>query len=216
MSRTCLVIGGTGRTGRRVATLLADAGHDVIVGSRRPQPGAFPTATVDLAREFPPGLLDGIGGVVISVEPPGDSAGAQAVLNRGVARLAEQAAAESTPVVLISQIYVTREPEHPEMAGIIRARAAGEQALRESGTPYAIVRPGWLTNGPATGVRVEQGDAGEGSISRDTVASAAVSALFEPEAIGKTFELYDSDTEPGVSWPTLFAQLRPDRVGDSD
>jgi len=146
--------------------------------------------------------------VAVSVEPPADTAGAEAVLHHGIARLARQAAQTSTPVVLISQIYVTRAGQHPGLAGIINARAAGEQALRDSGTRYTIIRPGWLTDRPEGGVRLEQGDTGDGQVSRDAVAAAAVAALLQPEAAGKTFEIYDGDQWPG--WPALFASLNGD------
>jgi hypothetical protein len=77
----------------------------------------------------------GIDGVVISVEPPVDRDGADALLHRGVTAVARLAAASDVQVVLVSQIYVTRAREHPEMAAIITARVRGEQALRESGAP---------------------------------------------------------------------------------
>jgi len=206
MPGTYLVIGGAGRTGRRAADMLARDGHEVIVGSRRPH--AARTVTVDLSRDLDPVLLDRVDGVMVSVEPPTDTPGAEAVLHHGVARLARQAVASKTPVVLISQIYVTRPAEYPAMAGIIRARAAGEQALRDSGARYTILRPSWLTERPTVGVLLEQGDTGDGQVSRDTVASAAAAALLSPEANGKTFELYDGNERP--DWPALFARLRPD------
>jgi uncharacterized protein YbjT (DUF2867 family) len=208
MPDTYLVIGGAGRTGRRVTDRLVRDGHDVIVASRHPRAAQARTVAVDLSQDLDPSLLEGIVGVVVSVEPPMDTPGAEALLHHGVARLATQAATQHVPVVLISQIYVTRAGEHPEMAGVILARAAGEQALRASRTPYTIVRPGWLTEGPATGVRLEQGDTGDGQTSRDTVARAAVAALFAPQAIGKTFELYDGDEQ--ADWPALFTRLRCD------
>ncbi len=101
-----------------------------------------------------------------SVEPPYDAAGAETVLHRGAARLAAAAAAVSTPFVLVSQIYVTRPDAYPAMAAVTEARARGEQALRDSGAPHAVVRPGWLHDGPAGGVRLEQGDTGDGPVSR--------------------------------------------------
>ncbi|WP_019932595.1 SDR family oxidoreductase [Nocardia sp. BMG111209] len=202
-----LVVGGTGRTGRRAVELLTADGHDVLVGSRRPRGPR--TVTVDLARDLAPDLLRDIDGVIASVEPPTDSAGAVAVMHHGIARLAELAAAQRVPVVLVSQIYITRAAEHPDLADIIEARAAGEQALRDSGTPYAVVRPGWLTDSPGTGARLEQGDRGDGRVSRDTVARASVEALLRPEAHGTTFELYDGPAMP--DWAAAFTALKADR-----
>ncbi len=201
-----LVIGGTGRTGRHAVALLRESGRETVVGTRRPRDEG--SVAVDLSREPDPELLRGTDGVLISVEPPADDRGAEAVMHHGVARIAYAAAAQNIPLVLISQIYITRAAEHPEIAGIIRARAAGEQALRDSGTHYAIVRPAWLTNSPATGARLDQGDRGDGRVSRETVARAAVEALLNPAAHGKTFELYD-DSHP-VEWAGAFTELVPD------
>ncbi|GAB2530693.1 SDR family oxidoreductase [Nocardia heshunensis] len=201
-----LVIGGTGRTGRQAVDLLREVGHEVVVGTRHPRDDR--SIAVDLATTLDPRLLTGIDGVIVSVEPPVDDAASDAVMHIGVGRLAELAAAQKVPIVLVSQIYITRAAEHPDMAGIIRARGAGEQALRNSGTPYAILRPSWLTNSPATGVRLEQGDHGDGQVSRETVARTAVAALLHPESQGKTFELYDATT--AADWPTAFTALTAD------
>ncbi|MEC3956895.1 NAD(P)H-binding protein [Nocardia sp. CDC153] len=201
-----LVIGGTGRTGGHAVTQLRDLGHEVVIGTRRPRDEH--SRAIDLATPLDPQVFADIDGIIVSVEPPTDDAGADAVMHQGVARLAELAAAQKIPVILVSQIYITRADEHPDMAAIIRARAAGEQALRTSGAPYAIVRPSWLTNAPATGARLEQGDHGDGRISRETVAQAAVAALLHPESHNKTFELYDAPTP--VDWPSAFTALTAD------
>jgi uncharacterized protein YbjT (DUF2867 family) len=203
-----VVVGGTGRTGRRIVDRLTAAGHDVVVASREPA-GAEEAVRLDLAAPDP-AVFAGAEGVVISVEPPKDAAGAEAVMHHGVAGIATVAARDDIPVVLVSQIYVTRAAEHPEMTARIEARSRGEQALRESGAQYTIIRPSWLHDLPAAGVRIEQGDTGEGRISRDAVAAAAVAALFDPSASGKTFELYDDEESPEPDWSTVFAALTPD------
>lgn len=206
------MVGGKGRTGRRVVDLLGAAGHRVTVASRRPGPArdGIETVPMDLGSGVDAAPLDGMHGVVISVEPPYDPAGADAVMNRGVAALGAAAAGMNVPVVLVSQIYITRAGEHPEMAGIIRARALGEQALRDAGGSYTIVRPGWLTEAPAGGVRLEQGDTGDGRTSRAAVAQAVVAAMASPAAAGKTFELYDDPDAAAPDWDAAFAALAPD------
>jgi uncharacterized protein YbjT (DUF2867 family) len=209
------VVGGAGRTGGRVAGRLLERGHDVRIVSRHArsasragvQPVRADLATVDA--EHP--ALAGIAGVVVSVEPPYDAAGAEAVLHRGVATLAGAAAVRDMPVVLVSQIYITRPEAYPEMAEVTRARGRGEQALRDSGAPYVIVRPGWLHDEPASGVRVEQGDTRDGRVSRDTIADACVQALLTPSARALTFEVFDGTDGP-ADWPRLLARLTPDAV----
>jgi uncharacterized protein YbjT (DUF2867 family) len=203
------VIGGAGRTGRRVVDRLQARGRRVRVLSRRvagPAPGVE-AVRGDLAR-LEPDVLDGVAAVVVSVEPPYDAAGADAVLHRGVADLAQQAAGREVPVVLVSQIYVTRPDAYPAMREVTAARWRGEQALREAGGPYVVVRPGWLTDDPAGGVRLEQGDTGEGRVSRDAVAGACVHALDLPVP-RLTFEVFDDRGGP-PDWPGLLAALPAD------
>jgi uncharacterized protein YbjT (DUF2867 family) len=206
-----LVLGGSGRTGRLVVSLLLEQGAAVTVGGRRPHavPAGADSVAVDLADGFDAALLDGYAGVVVSVEPPGDDQGAEAVMHRGVAAVGEAAARSGAHVVLVSQIYITRAQEHPGMSGIISARARGEEALRAGEATYTIVRPGWLTSAPAGGVRLEQGDKGDGQTSRASVAAASVAALTSHDAVGKTFEVYDAATAL-PDWTTEFAALAGD------
>jgi uncharacterized protein YbjT (DUF2867 family) len=210
------VIGGAGRTGRRVADRLLERGHEVRIVSRHAPPqnrtGIY-SANADLAT-MPlddPALADAAG-IVVSVEPPCDAAGADAVVHRGVTTVAEAAARRDVLVVLVSQIYITRPGAYPAMAEVTRARGRGEQALRGTGAPYVIVRPGWLHDGPPTGVRLEQGDTGDGPVSRDSIADACVHALLTPSARALTFEVFDDAARPAAptEWPRLLAELSPD------
>jgi uncharacterized protein YbjT (DUF2867 family) len=213
-----LVIGGTGRTGRLiVAGLLAD-GQSARVLSRRSAPGLIPGAEIvngdvtrldDVARAF-----EGATGAVIVVESAMADSGPNSpdeVHRRGTEHAIAAAGDSGARIVLVSQIYITRAHDHPEIAGIIRARAAAEQALRESGLPYAIVRPSWLiAGGGGAGIRLEQGDRGDGEISRADVAEACVAALRHSSAVGKTFELYNDPAAPRPDWEAAFAALAPD------
>jgi uncharacterized protein YbjT (DUF2867 family) len=209
-----LVVGGSGRTGGRVVAGLRAAGRPVSVLSRRPRslPGVA-TITGDLGDPATwPAALAGVTGVAVSVEPPYDAEGAETVLHRGVAALAAAAADRGVRVVLVSQIYVTRPQAYPAMAHVTEARARGEQALRASGADSAVVRPGWLTDAPAGGVRLEQGDTGDGETSRDAVAAACVHLLLRPAAPPVTFELFDDPAAPPVDWAAAVAALVPDGV----
>ncbi|KAF8060080.1 NAGS2 [Scenedesmus sp. PABB004] len=67
---------------------------------------------------------------------------------------------------------------------------AGEDALRGSGLPYAVVRPCALTEEPAGApLEVDQGDTIKGKISREEVAALCIALLDAPEATGCTFEI---------------------------
>jgi uncharacterized protein YbjT (DUF2867 family) len=121
-----------------------------------------------------------------------------------------------THLVLVSQIYVTRR-DHPQNdhGRMLDWRLAGEDLIRDSGLPYTIVRPSWLTDRRDAGdaVRLEQGDRGDGRISRDDVAAACVSAISSPGANGLTFEMYNEVGPAPTDWTAMFAALVPDLGG---
>lgn len=205
-----LVVGGGGRTGRRVVSRLAGGGHQATVASRTPRAGgvALDLSAVDAGSA----VFGGYDGIVVTVEPPVDAAGADRLLHHGVAAAAGAAAKLGVPFVVVSQIYVTRPEAYPAMAEVIVARRRGEEAVRESGAAYVIVRPGWLHDGPARGARVEQGDTGDGQTSRDSVADACVAGLLYPGRAALTFELFDGATP--IDWPATLRALEPDLASD--
>jgi uncharacterized protein YbjT (DUF2867 family) len=89
----------------------------------------------------------------------------------------------------------------------------GEDALRASGVPYTVVRPGGLRNSPAgqTALTALQGDPKvNGQVSRADVAAICVAALGNKAAQGKTFEVIGADGAPPSDWTAFFAALRAD------
>ncbi|KAH1236861.1 hypothetical protein GmHk_08G021960 [Glycine max] len=77
-----------------------------------------------------------------------------------------------------------------ELDYILTFKLKGEDLLRESGIPYAIVRPCALTEEPAgANLIFDQGDNITGKISREEIALMCVAALDSPYACDKTFEV---------------------------
>ncbi|KAK6932720.1 NADH:ubiquinone oxidoreductase intermediate-associated protein 30 [Dillenia turbinata] len=77
-----------------------------------------------------------------------------------------------------------------ELGFILTFKLKGEDLLRESGVPYAIVRPCALTEEPAGADLIfDQGDNITGKISREEIAWICVAALGSPYALDKTFEV---------------------------
>jgi uncharacterized protein YbjT (DUF2867 family) len=199
-----LVIGGAGRTGRLIVAGLTNA----RAFSRRS--GGSITDPTAVRKS-----VDGMDAVVIVVESATQREGPNghdAVHHHGVVNVIEACAGRDVHVVLITQIYITRPERMPGFEGLIAARGRGEEALRSSGLPYTIVRPSWLTDEPggAAAIRLEQGDAGDGKVSRADVAAVCVAALHAPAARGKTFELYNEPGEPPGDWAAAFGALLPD------
>jgi uncharacterized protein YbjT (DUF2867 family) len=215
MPRSTLVIGGAGRTGRHIVDRLRREGGAVKVLSRHPDrvPDGVEAIAGDITRpESVQVAASGVDTIVIVVESAMNDDGSPnaptAVHDTGTANVI--AAADGRHVVMVSQIYITRPEAFPAAADVIAARGRGEQALRDSGLPYTIVRPSWLTDDPGgrQALRLEQDDAGDGQVSREDVAEAVVEALSHAEARGKTFELYGEPGEPPADWASSFAALR--------
>jgi nucleoside-diphosphate-sugar epimerase len=73
----------------------------------------------------------------------------------------------------------------------LRAKGQADAELAASGLDFTVVRPGGLTDEPATG-RVSVG--GDGSIPRADVAAVLVAVLDEPGTVGATFDLVSGET----------------------
>ena len=82
------------------------------------------------------------------------------------------------------------------MGPYLEAKAAADEALRDSGLDYTIVRPGSLSDDPGTGLVDLSTELGRrGPITRDDVAAILVATLDAPETIGLTFEAFNGDRE---------------------
>ncbi|XGV95532.1 MAG: CIA30 family protein [Leptolyngbya sp. BL-A-14] len=130
--------------------------------------------------------------------------------------------------VLVSSAGVTRydrpginlDEEPPavrmndQLGGILTWKRRGEEAVRESGIPYTIVRPCALTEAPGgKQLILDQGDNLRGAISRDDVAALCIHAIEQPSACNVTFEVKAEDTDGSTHWTTIFSNLKPDGEG---
>jgi hypothetical protein len=100
--------------------------------------------------------------------------------------------------------------------GILDVKRTSEEALRESGVPYCIVRPAGLNDNWPAGSRpiLTQGDVAVGRINRQDVAEILVDALTTPEATDKTFEAISVAGYPKSSTLSqALSRLAPDKDG---
>jgi uncharacterized protein YbjT (DUF2867 family) len=223
--KVVLVAGATGQTGRLVVQQLAAEGFTVRALVRDKAKAEELGAGVELVQgdvKDPASLAAAFTGVDAVVSAIGARAAKgpdspEFIDYQGVKNLAEAAArARVGQFVLVSSRSVTQE-NHPlnKMFGdVLKWKLQGENALRASGVPYTIVRPGGLLNGPARQKTVvfSQGDTetGQTTITRADVADICVQALRHPEARNRTLEAH-SVAGPAVSdWRALFAALKPD------
>lgn len=216
------VAGATGRTGRHVVTTLKDQGYDVRVlvrdtATARPLLGEGIEYVVADVRQ-PATLASALAGATAVISALGSSRkdpgnGPEQVDYQGVKNLADAAAAARVgQIVLVSSAGVTQE-DHPlnrMFDNVLRWKAKGEEAVRASGVPHTIVRPGGLVDKPGGegGLRLEQGDRGTGFIPRADVARVCVAALESPAARNRTFELYSGPGSPPSDWNAVFGALK--------
>lgn len=178
MNATTLVLGGTGKTGRRIVERLTARGADFRVGSRSAE---IPFDWAD--RTTWPAALAGIDRVYISYYPdiaiPGSAdlvkALAEAARDAGVQRL-----------VLLSG----RGEEEAE---------ATERVVQASGLEWTIVRCSWFNQNFDEGqlldpvlageVALPAGDTPEPFVDADDIADVAVAALTEDGHAGEVYEL---------------------------
>jgi uncharacterized protein YbjT (DUF2867 family) len=177
-SETTLVLGGTGKTGRRVAQRLVARGLPTRIGSRSGQP---PFDWEDRATWGP--VLQGVGAVYVTYFPdlafPGATERVSAFVNlavrEGVRRL----------VLLAGR----GEP----------AAQAAEQAVRNSGTDWTIIRANWfaqnfseppLLDAVMSGeIALPAGAAVEPFVDAEDVAAVAAAALTGDAHAGQIYEL---------------------------
>jgi uncharacterized protein YbjT (DUF2867 family) len=139
----------------------------------------------------------------------------EAVDYGGVKNLAD-ASAESgiKQFVLVSSSGATQEDHflNKNFDNILIWKFKGENALRSSGVPYTIIRPGGLINTPAGefALTFAQGDTTAGRISREDVALICIASLQVTDAVNKTFEAFSAEAPGEDDWPTMFGALVAD------
>jgi uncharacterized protein YbjT (DUF2867 family) len=224
--RTVLVIGATGRSGAPTLAALRAAGYTRVRALVRDPASARAKvpAEVELVQgdvRDPASLAAALAGVQYIVSTLGSNTfndpanSPEKVDYEGVRNVATAAkAAGVTHYVQVSSLGVTN-PNHPlnRFGKVMDWKLKGENALRASGVPYTIVRPGGLGDGPGgkVGLRVGQGDTMDsGQIQRADVATVCVQALGNPDAYGKTFEVIGGAPGASIDWATFFKPLKRD------
>jgi uncharacterized protein YbjT (DUF2867 family) len=219
-----LVVGASGQTGQLVVAQLAAEGYAVRAMVRdAAKPGvAFPSAVTVVSGDVkdPASLGPAMAGMqsVISAVGAKTAKGPdrpEMIDYQGVKNLAEAArAAGIRQFVLVSSRSVTQDdnPLNKMFGDVLKWKLKGEDALRASGVPYTVVRPGGLLNKPGRQQTVvfEQGDtvSAQTTIARADVADICVQALKYPEALNKTFEASSIAGPPTTDWRARFAALK--------
>lgn len=221
-----LVAGATGRTGQQVVRELNAAGFKVRALVRDPASARkllgdgveYATGDVREPATLQAAMKDvryAVSAIGATRKDPAN--GPEFVDFQGARNLAAAAAASKLDqIVIVSSAGVTNKDHvlNRMYDNVLVWKGKGEDAVRASGVPYTIVRPGGLTDsaGAKTGVRLEQGDKGTGYIPRADVARVCVAALKSPAARNRTFEVYSSQAGPDIDWDAAFGKLAADEA----
>ncbi|ACU34003.1 SDR family oxidoreductase [Actinosynnema pretiosum subsp. pretiosum] len=128
---------------------------------------------------------------------PGSGVGRKDSVDRGASALLADAAERAgvRRFVQISSAGIGRTTGDEVFDAYLLAKGAAEEDLKARDLDWTIVRPGRLTDEPATGaVRLTEGDAQDGSVPRADVAAVVVAVLAQPSSVGKTYELISGET----------------------
>src|SRR4051794_8594412 len=218
-------IGAAGGVGRRVARLLADAGHESTGMHRNPAQaesvraaGATPLRgdliadTVDTLA----GHLRGHDAVVFSAGAHGTGLDqTSAIDGKGLEKAADAAALAGVARFVLVSAFPEAWRERERSAGFehyIRVKKAADAYLAGTDLDWIILRPGDLLDTPGSG-RVTAAAAVEyGAVPRDDVAAFIVAALGEPALRRAIVELTSGPT-PVVEAVARLAEPGRDRPG---
>ena len=76
----------------------------------------------------------------------------------------------------------------------VEAKRDADAALRDSDLDWTILRPGRLTDDPATGLVALGPDVARGDVTRADVAAVVAAVLDEPGSIGQQWNLVNGET----------------------
>ena len=177
-TKPILILGGTGKTGRRLAERLTARGIPVRIGSR----SGTPRFDWEAPASWAP-ALEGVSAVYISFYPDIAVPGAAEVID-AFTRLAMEHGVRR--LVLLSG-----RGEH-------EAQRA-EEMLKASGADWTILRCAWFSQNFSEGFLIEPllagevalpvGPVGEPFVDVDDIADAAEAVLTEPGHVGQLYEL---------------------------
>ncbi len=204
------IVGGHGQIALKATELLISAGHEVTSVIRRPEQvteieGLSAQAQIcDIGTADAAELAAAIAGadalVFAAGAGPGSTIEAKRSIDLGGSLKAIDACLEIgiRRFVQISFIGVTNpvpEGTDPVFAAYWDGKREADEALISSGLDYTIVKPGGLTDVPATGTGEVGADSPRGATtSRGNVAEFIRLVLEEPRTVGMSLDIRDGDT----------------------
>ena len=205
-----VIAGGHGKIALLLEGLLAARGDQALALVRNPahladvQDAGAEAVVCDLETASAAdvaALLAGADGVVFAAGAgPGSSVARKDSVDRAASVLLADAAEQAgvRRFVQVSSMGAGQPPRagsDETWAAYIGAKTAAEADLQARDLDWTIVRPGGLTDAPATGrVRLAAPPVPRGTVPRADVAAVIAALLSEPRARQQTLELVSGDT----------------------
>jgi uncharacterized protein YbjT (DUF2867 family) len=207
-----VIAGGHGQIALLLSRRLSERGDSAVGLIRNPAHAAEVVAagaepvTADLEATDAAALAGHLAGAdaVVFAAGAGPNSGAarKDTVDRGAAALLADAAERAgvRRYLQVSAMGVDDAPAGDDVFAVyLRAKAAAEQDLRGRDLDWTILRPGGLTDDPATGTVRLAPHVDGGMVARDDVAAVLVALLDEPGTAGRTLELVGGDVPiPGA------------------
>jgi uncharacterized protein YbjT (DUF2867 family) len=197
-----VIAGGHGQVARLLEEALVARGDSAVGLVRNPdhvpdlEAVGAEAVVLDLERTDVDALaqvLEGADAVVFAAGG-GPSSGAERkeTVDRAAAVLLADAAEQAgvRRYVMVSAMGTENaDPDSDDVFQVyLRAKQAADDDLRARDLDWTVVRPGRLTDDPATG-RVQVGTLGRGEVPRADVAAVLARVLVDDGTIGRTFDL---------------------------
>lgn len=208
MSRIA-VVGGHGKVALELHPILVAAGHVPVAlvrdeGYREELEGVGAEVRIlDIENQDAPAFADAFAGcdaVVFTAGggPDGNIERKRTVDLGGSLKSVEGAVAAGVRrFVQVSAIGVDDpldDDASPVWKAYVEAKRDADAALRASDLDWTILRPGRLTDDPATGLVSLGPDVSRGDVTRADVAAVVVAVLDTPATVGKQWDLVGGDT----------------------
>ena len=219
-----LVAGATGQMGMPTVAQLREQGYRVRAMVRDASKGAGlgdETVVADVTKpETLPAALKGVDYVISTLATGHGGQTPEQLEFHGVANLANAAkAAGVKQFVLVSSMNAGSTDMtqflNAKLDKLLIWKGEGEKALRATGMPYTIVRPGGLERKPCehgkVGLKIAPDDGVATSpVCRADVAMVLIYALGNKDMLSKTFQVQSDPAAKPDAWRGLFAGLKKD------
>jgi uncharacterized protein YbjT (DUF2867 family) len=198
------VVGGHGKVARLLHTILVRADHTPVAlirneaHRRELEELGAEVRVLDIEKETSEGFARAFAGCRAVVFSAGAGADGRVERKRTVDLEGSLKSIEACRAVGIKRFVQVsamavddpiREDASPVWRAYIKAKRAADEALRGSELDWTILRPGWLSDDPGTGLAIVGRDVPEGDIPRADLAAVIAAVLENDGTIGRQWEL---------------------------